>query len=117
MKSRLSFHLVLYSALTVFLLAALHAGAAAGGGVDAPAVFAAKCAMCHAKDGTGLPNWRAKGQPNLADSDWQRSRTDSQIADAVRNGKGKYMPAFKARLSDQEINALVGQVRAIGKRR
>jgi cytochrome c6 len=84
---------------------------------DGNALYATKCAICHGKDGRGLPNWRSKGQPDFTDAKWQKSRTDAQIADTTKNGKGKYMPAFKAKLlSDEEITAVVARVRAFGKK-
>jgi mono/diheme cytochrome c family protein len=73
--------------------------------------------MCHGKNGTGLPNWRAKGQPDFTDAVWQKSHTDAQIADAIANGKGKNMPSFKTKLSEGDINALVGQVRLFGRKK
>ncbi len=96
-------------------------GARAGKGANHPvadgaALYAAKCAICHAKDGRGTPNWRSKGQPDFTDAKWQRSQSDAQIAAATKNGKGKYMPAFKAKLSDEEIAAVVARIRAFGKK-
>ena len=81
---------------------------------DGSALYAAKCATCHGKDGRGIPNWRSKGQPDFTDAKWQKSRTDAQIADVTKNGKGKYMP--KAKMSDDEIAAVVIRVRAFGKK-
>ena len=83
---------------------------------DGNALYTAKCAICHGKDGRGLPNWRSKGQPDFSDAKWQKSRTDVQIADATKNGKGKFMPAFKAKMSDEEITAVVARIRAFGKK-
>src|SRR5262249_42702091 len=83
---------------------------------DGNAVYASKCAVCHGKDGRGTPNWRAKGQPDFTDATWQKSRTDAQLSEATKNGKGKYMPAFKSKLSDEEINAVVARIRAFGKK-
>jgi mono/diheme cytochrome c family protein len=83
---------------------------------DGAALFRGKCALCHGENGAGLPSWKAKGQPDFTNADWQKSRTDAQITETVKNGKGKYMPAFKAKLSDEEIAALTAQVRAFGKK-
>lgn len=83
---------------------------------DGNAVYAAKCALCHGKDGRGLPNWRAKGQPDFTVASWQKSKTDAQLIGATKDGKGKYMPAFKGKLSDEEITAVVAKVRAFGKK-
>jgi len=82
---------------------------------DGNALYAAKCATCHGKDGKGMPNWRSKGQPDFTDKNWQKSRTDAQITDATKNGKGKFMPAFKAKMSDEEIAAVTARIRAFGK--
>jgi cytochrome c6 len=83
---------------------------------DGGALFGQKCALCHGKDGKGLPQWRAKGQPDFTDAHFQSSVTDQQISDVIHNGKGKFMPPFKAKLSDEQITALVAQVRAFGKK-
>jgi mono/diheme cytochrome c family protein len=84
--------------------------------VDAAALFGAKCAICHGKTGTGMAKWKSAGQPDFTDAEWQKSHSDSQIADTIKNGKGKYMPAYKEKLSAEEIAALVGRVRAFGKK-
>jgi len=82
---------------------------------DGNALYASKCATCHGKDGRGTPNWRSKGQPDFTDKNWQKSHTDAQITDATKNGKGKFMPAFKPKMSDEEIAAVVSRIRAFGK--
>jgi cbb3-type cytochrome c oxidase subunit III len=83
---------------------------------DGAALYGAKCSTCHGKDGSGIPNWRSKGQPDFTDAKWQKSRTDAQIADVTKNGKGKFMPAFKAKLSDEEITAVVAKIRSFAKK-
>ena len=83
---------------------------------DGAAQYTAKCTICHAKDGRGLPNWRSKGQPDFSDPKWQKARTDAQIFEATKNGKGKFMPAFKAKMSDEEITAVVARIRSFGKK-
>jgi cytochrome c6 len=83
---------------------------------DGAALYVAKCAICHGKDGRGIPSWRAKGQPDFTDATWQKSRTNAQIAEATKNGKGKFMPPFKTKLSDEEIAAVAARVKAFGRR-
>lgn len=83
---------------------------------DGNAVYAANCVKCHGKDGRGFPNWRAKGQPDFTDANWQKSRTDAQLINATKAGKGKLMPAFKPKLSDEEVTAVVARIRAFGKK-
>jgi mono/diheme cytochrome c family protein len=112
---------VLFAALPQTSLSTAHLGGAAlaagDRGVNGSELFAAKCAACHGKDGHGLPNWRAKGQPEFSDTSFQKSRSDGQLAESIGNGKGKFMPAWKDKLSGEDINALVGQVRAFGKKK
>jgi mono/diheme cytochrome c family protein len=84
--------------------------------IDGGALYDSKCALCHGKDGAGLPNWRSLGQPDLTKAEWQKSHTDEQIAESIKNGKGKFMPGFKSKLSEQEIGAVIQRIRAFGKK-
>jgi mono/diheme cytochrome c family protein len=84
---------------------------------DGVALFDGKCALCHGKDGVGLPNWRSLGQPDFTKPEWQNAHTDEQIADSIKNGKGKFMPAFKGKLSDEETGAVVQRIRSFGKKK
>jgi mono/diheme cytochrome c family protein len=77
-------------------------------------LFAQKCAGCHGKGGQGMAMWKAKGQPDFTSQDFQKSRSDEQLTDSITNGKGKSMPAFKNKLSTDQIASLVAQVRAFG---
>ena len=92
-------------------------GAVSNSGADGAALFDSNCALCHGKDGAGLPNWRSKGQPDFTKPEWQKSHTDEQIADSIKNGKGKFMPAFKSKLSDEETGTVVQRIRAFGKKK
>ena len=85
--------------------------------VDGAILYDSKCALCHGKDGAGLPNWRSMGQPDFTKAEWQKSHTDQQIADSIKNGKGKFMPAFKSKLSDEETGTVVQRIRAFGKKK
>ena len=79
---------------------------------DAAAIYSAKCAKCHGSDGTGVEKYKKKGVKDFTDAKWQKSRSDAQFTASVNNGKGEVMPAWKAKLSAEEIKALVGFVRA-----
>src|SRR5262249_23668708 len=82
---------------------------------DGAAIYGSKCAICHNKDGAGLPNWKSKGQPDFTKAEWQKSHTDEQIMTSIRDGKGKFMPPFKDKLSEADLTALVQRIRAFGK--
>jgi mono/diheme cytochrome c family protein len=82
---------------------------------DGAALFAARCAKCHGPDGRGTPKYLKKGQKDFTDVKWQKSRTDAQLTKAIADGKGDFMPAWKEKLSVEEIKALVDQIRAFGK--
>ena len=84
---------------------------------DGAALYDGKCALCHGKDGVGLPNWRSLGQPDFTKPEWQNAHTDAQIAESIKNGKGKFMPAFKGKLSDEETGTVVQRIRAFGKKK
>lgn len=87
---------------------------AAAGGQTGAALYGQKCAGCHGKGGQGMAMWKDKGQPDFTDPGFQRSHSDQQLTESIANGKGKFMPAFKGKLSDDQIASLVAQVRSFG---
>ena len=120
----------LSAAVAIFLLALLapQNEMAAGGhkapskvagnsGPDGMALYDSRCSICHGKDGAGLPNWKSKGQPDFTQPEWQKAHTDEQIAESIKNGKGKFMPSFKSKLSDEETGAVVQRIRVFGKKK
>jgi cytochrome c oxidase cbb3-type subunit 3 len=74
-------------------------------------VYSSKCAGCHGPDGSG----NISSAPNFTDAEWQASRTDAQLAESIKNGKGKIMPAWGKQLSDAQITELVQHVRSLKK--
>ncbi|MFP5260476.1 MAG: c-type cytochrome [Blastocatellia bacterium] len=88
-------------------------GAAAASGADAAALFAAnKCTGCHGPDGKGNPN--IKDVPNFTDAAWQKKTTDEEMIKTINDGH-KPMPAYKDKLSQEQIKALVAYVRSFAK--
>ena len=118
---------VLSAAAAILLFAPLNDMAARGNkassnvagnsGADGVALYGSRCSICHGKDGAGLPNWKSKGQPDFTQPEWQKAHTDEQIAESIKNGKGKFMPSFKSKLSDEETGAVVQRIRVFGKKK
>jgi cbb3-type cytochrome c oxidase subunit III len=82
---------------------------------DGAEIFRAKCSMCHGVDGKGFS---ALKTPDFTSSKWQDSVKDSEILNAIKNGKkDTAMPAFSDKLSEKEILAVLQQVRAFGKKK
>jgi cytochrome c oxidase cbb3-type subunit 3 len=71
-------------------------------------IYAGKCAECHGKDLKGKPD----GGPDLIRSETQ-NKSDSKLFNIISNGvkadseEEEDMPAFKGKLSDDEINAAI----------
>ena len=81
--------------------------------VSGRTVYANNCARCHGGDGTSQTTMGQMTEaPNLTDAAWQRGKSTSRMVAAVSNGRGQ-MPAFKKKLSRQEIAAAVAYVRTL----
>jgi len=95
------------SALTLLISASAFAA-------DGPAVYKAKCASCHGADGAGQTtmgkkmNLRDLGSPEV------QKQTDAELYTWTADGKGK-MPAYKGKLGEGEIKALVAFIRTLKK--
>lgn len=77
------------------------------------AVYADRCARCHGSDGQGRTRMGESVEPpDLSDPAWQRGRTDARMIASVADGRGQ-MPAFRKKLSRQEIAASVAYVRTL----
>jgi len=79
-----------------------------------PAVtYARNCATCHGKDGRSKTvKGKLKHARDLTDARWQTDATDERIYNAIANGKGR-MPAFKGKLTNEQIESLVAYVRGL----
>ena len=77
------------------------------------AVYEARCTRCHGADGAGRTRLAEIVEPpDMTDPAWQRQRSDARMNASVANGRGQ-MPAFKKKLSRQEIVAVVAYVRTL----
>jgi mono/diheme cytochrome c family protein len=97
-----------------FNVAATTAKQPNGPSPNGAALYGSNCAICHGRNGSGTPAWRAKGQPDLSTAEWQKTHSDDQIAERIRLGKGK-MPSFGKKFSEEDVTALVKQVRSFRK--
>lgn len=81
---------------------------------DSAALYKKKCSMCHGQDGKGFS---AMKTPDFTSEEWQKSATDEEITETIKNGKkGTPMPAFSGKLSEDEIKAVAAHVRSFGKK-
>jgi mono/diheme cytochrome c family protein len=81
---------------------------------DATTLFKSKCSACHGADGSG--NTAVGHSMKIRDfhsADVQK-QSDAQLTDLIAAGKGA-MPAYKGKLTDDEIKQLVGYIRTLAK--
>jgi len=82
---------------------------------DTAEIWNKNCASCHSKDGTGNTTMGKKaGAEDYTDSKVQAKFTDAEAVKIIQEGKKK-MKAFKDKLTDDEIKALVAYIRAFKK--
>ena len=76
-------------------------------------VYMSNCARCHGADGMSHTSMGQMTEaPDLTDAAWQSRRSAARMIASVTNGRGE-MPAFRRKLSRQEIAAAVAYVRAL----
>ena len=88
------------------------ASAGIGFAADAAANWAQHCASCHGKDGSG--NTMMGKKLGVKDYTKEQSFSDAEATNVIKNGKGK-MKAYKDKLSDADVKALVAYVRSLKK--
>jgi mono/diheme cytochrome c family protein len=94
------------------VLVASLAWASSAFAADGAAVFKAKCAMCHGADGSASTGMgKSMGLKPPSSPEVQRM-SNADLTSVVTNGKGK-MPAYKGKLSDDEISAVVKYVKTL----
>jgi mono/diheme cytochrome c family protein len=100
--------------LSTVAVIAIAESAFADAGPDAAAIFKSKCAMCHAPDGSGnTPTGKSMKVRDLRSAEVQK-KTVKELFTAIADGKGK-MPAYKSKLSQADIEALVSYIRSLKK--
>ena len=76
-------------------------------GVDIKKMFATSCSLCHGE--FGLKQGGRGGGPKLAGT----AKTQEQLMERIANGKQGMMPAFKAVLKEDQIEALAVYIKAL----
>ncbi|MGA8036839.1 MAG: cytochrome c [Candidatus Acidiferrales bacterium] len=84
-------------------------------GQTAADTFKTKCAVCHGADGSGdTPVGKGMKLHDLRSADVQK-QTDAELTAIITNGKGG-MPAYKDKLSSDQIKQLVAFIRQMAKK-
>lgn len=88
------------------------------GSRTAEEIWKKHCVRCHGADGRGkTKKGRELKAPDLTRPKWQARHSDEKIVKAIADGNRKRkMPAFKDKLSADEIQSLVAHVRALEKK-
>lgn len=98
-----------------FALAAFAQAPPSGTGLTANPVFEKNCEKCHGKTAKG----RRFGGPSLI-SPKTAGMSGEQLHSTIANGKGHipkfHMPKFRSKLSPEEIDTLVRQIRAMNEK-
>lgn len=78
---------------------------------DARTIFNRQCVSCHGRDGRGRTRkGRQTHARDMTDASWQDDVSDERLFNSISNGRGK-MPAFRKKISENDIDALVAHVR------
>jgi mono/diheme cytochrome c family protein len=97
---------------TFVIAAVVIASASSSFAADAVANWSQNCASCHGKDGSG--NTMMGKKLGVKDYTKEQSFSDAEATNVIKNGKGK-MKAYKDKLSDADVKALVAYVRSLKK--
>ena len=78
---------------------------------DAKTIYNRQCASCHGVDGSGRTRrGRQIRARDMTDASWQHDVSDERLFNSISNGRNK-MPAFRKKISENDIDALVAYVR------
>jgi mono/diheme cytochrome c family protein len=78
-------------------------------------IFNTLCIACHGPDGRGTMVRPAMPPiPDFTSRNWQTSRSSSQLASSILEGKGTFMPPWNAKLTPDQARSLVLYVRNFG---
>jgi cytochrome c6 len=106
--------LLLFVSLTLFVVSVVQANPGPDSAASG-ATFRTKCASCHGQDGGGSEVGKSMNVPDLRSPEVQKL-PDAELAQVISDGKGG-MPPFKGSLSEDQIRALVKQIRSMGRKK
>ncbi|MHB8800771.1 MAG: c-type cytochrome [Thermoanaerobaculia bacterium] len=73
----------------------------------------AYCTVCHGSDGkSNTEEGKKRNARDLTEPRWLASVADSRLEGSIRRGRDK-MPAFGRKLSNEQIKALVAEIRSL----
>jgi mono/diheme cytochrome c family protein/uncharacterized membrane protein len=77
-------------------------------------LYAKHCGNCHGANGTGTDESRKlfPETPDFTDASWHIRRSDGQFLASILNGKGKGMPAYREKMTEEEASDLAKYVQA-----
>jgi mono/diheme cytochrome c family protein/uncharacterized membrane protein len=77
-------------------------------------LFRRHCVKCHGADGTGSQGRdRLPEIPDFTNAPWQARRSDGQLLASIIDGKGKEMPPFREKISEEQARDLAAYVRTL----
>jgi mono/diheme cytochrome c family protein len=81
----------------------------------AAVLYSGTCIPCHGPDGRGtLVRVAMPPIPDFTSRDWQSSRSSSQLASSILEGRGTLMPPWNTKLTPDQARSLVLYVRNFG---
>ena len=106
-----------HKTLFLFTLAASVAflGSSAMGQDSTESIYKAKCAVCHAADGSGDTAMGKKLEVQSFNAPAVAKLSDAVFLEVTIKGKGK-MPSYEKKLTDDQIKDLVKYIRGLGKK-
>ena len=78
-------------------------------------LYRKNCSACHSEDGRGKElRTSMPSLPDFGSRDWQEKNSASQIAVSILEGKGKLMPSFRFRVTDDQARELAAYLTTLG---
>lgn len=109
--------LVLFSAFCFFMaeLEVSLTSAASGDPTKGKIIYATNCLICHGErgKGDGLIGASLSPPPTDLTGSQARAKSDTDLQTVIQEGRAA-MPAWKKRLSDQDIQNLLAYIRSLG---